>query len=160
MAYSIEKTKGQIAEVKKRIETKKDELSNLEKNKQALIDANMEVQGSDLDERTQKTVMEVINNALDANAKKGKELSSEMNNDLSSLENMRQETQESLECNEQERKSLESKRAMLDKFRLGKALEGGISDLESNRQELDDVQQELIDAQKQIADTSARLNGL
>ena len=160
MAYSIEKTRSQVGDIKKRIEAKQGELAGLEQNKQALLDAGMEVQGSNLDERTQQTVMDAINSALDANAQKGQELSSEMNDDLNALEDMKQETQESMDSNAQERSSLESKKALLDKFGLGGSLDRGISDLDNNRQELGDVQQELIDAQKQISDTAAKLGGL
>ena len=160
MAYSIEKTKSQVGDIKKRIETKQGELAGLEDNKQALLDAGMEVQGSNLDERTQQTVMDAINSALDANAKKGQELASEMSDDLSALEDMRQETQESMESNAQERSSLESKKNLLDKFGLGGSLDRGISELDENRQELGDVDRELIDAQKQLSDTASRLGML
>ena len=160
MAYSIEKTRSQVGDIKKRIENKQGELSGLEQNKQALLDAGMEVQGSNLDERTQRTVMDAINNALDANAQKGQELSDEMNDDLSALEDMKQETQESMESNAKERSSLESKKTFLDKFGLGRSLDKGISDLDDNRQELGDVQQELIDAQRQISDIAAKLGSL
>ena len=78
MAYNVEKTKNKIGEIKKNIETKKGELSNLEKNKQELLDAGVSVQGADLDEKVQKTVMDAINNALEANAEKGQELNSEL----------------------------------------------------------------------------------
>lgn len=160
MAYSIEKTRSQVGDIKKRIETKQGELSGLEQNKQALLDAGMELQGSNLDERTQQTVMDAINSALDANAQKGQELASEMSADLSTLEDMRQETQESMESNARERSSLESKKSLLDKFGLGSSLDRGISDLDDNRQELGDVQQELIDAQKQLSDTATKLGML
>ena len=160
MAYSIEKTRSQVGDIKKRIENKQGELSGLEQNKQALLDVGMEVQGSNLDERTQRTVMDAINNALDANAQKGQELSYEMDEDLSALEDMKQETQESMESNAQERSSLESKKFLLDKFGLGGSLDKGISDLDDNRQELGDVQQELIDAQRQISDIAAKLGSL
>lgn len=60
MAYNVEKTKNKIGEIKKNIETKKGELSNLEKNKQELLDAGVSVQGADLDEKVQKTVMVLL----------------------------------------------------------------------------------------------------
>lgn len=160
MAYSIEKTRSQVGDIKKRIEVKQGELAGLEQNKQALLEAGMEVQGSNLDERIQQKVMDAINIALDTNAQKGQELSSEMNEDLSALEDMKQETQESMESNAQERSSLERKKALLDKFGLGGSLDGGISDLDDNRQDLENVLQELADAQDQIFDTAAKLGHL
>ena len=97
MAYNVEKTKNKIGEIKKNIETKKGELSNLEKNKQELLDAGVSVQGADLDEKVQKTVMDAINNALEANAEKGQELNSELSENMSDLESLKQNTQNSLE---------------------------------------------------------------
>lgn len=158
MAYNVEKTKNKISEIKKNIETKKGELSNLEKNKQELLDAEMSVQGADLDANVQKKVMDAINNALEANAEKGQEVSSELNENMSDLENMKQSTQDSLESSKSEKTKLEQKKALLDKFGLGQPLEKGISDLENNQKELSDINQELIDAQREISETSTKLN--
>ena len=160
MAYSIDKTKNQINEIKKNIEVKKGELTKLEETKQALIEGGMEIQGSKLDEKTQKIVMDVIDSALDENAEKGEELASDMNTDMSVLEDMKQETQESMESNSQERASLERKKAMMERFGLGRPIEEGISELDDNSQELSDVQQALIDAQKELSDVSTKLSSL
>lgn len=157
MSYNVEKTKGKINEIKRNVETKKGELSDLEKNKQALLDAERSVQGADLDEKVQKTVMDVINNALEANAEKGQELSTEMNEDMSTLENMKQETQESLESSNSEKGKLEQKKALLDKLGLGQYLEQGISDLDDNKRELSGINEELIEAQREISETSTKL---
>ena len=158
MAYNVEKTKNKISEIKKNIETKKGELANLEKNKQELLDAGMSVQGADLDANVQKKVMDAINNALEANSEKGQEVSSELNENMSDLENMKQSTQDSLESSKSEKTKLEQKKALLDKFGLGQPLEKGISDLENNQKELSDINQELIDAQREISETSTKLN--
>lgn len=160
MAYRIQETRHKIGDINKRIEMKQGELSGLEKNKKALLDAGIEIKGANLDEHTQQAVIDAINGALDANAKKGQELSSEMNEDLSTLEDMKQETQESMDSNTEERTRLERKKSLLDKFGLGGKLDKGISDLDANRKELSNIQQELIDAQKQIFDTAAKLGRL
>lgn len=160
MAYSIDKTKHGVKDISKRIESKKSELSGLEKNKKALLEAGREIQGANLDANIVKTVMDAINSELDNNAKRGKELSSEMNSDLSSLEDMKENTQDSIEENSKKQKSLEGKQKLLDKFGLGKKLEKGISDLEGNRKELSDVNKEIIDAQKKLSDTAAKLGRL
>lgn len=157
MSYNVEKTKGKINEIKKNVESKKGELSDLEKNKQALLDAEISVQGADLDEKVQKTVMDAINNALEANAERGQELSTEMNEDMSTLEDMKQETQESLESSKSEKGKLEQKKALLDKLGLGQHLEQGISDLDDNQRELSGINEELIEAQREISETSTKL---
>lgn len=122
MAYSIDKTKHGVKDISKRIENKKNELSGLEKNKKELLEAGREVQGANLDANIVKTVMDAINSELDNNAERGKELSAEMNNDLSSLEDMKENTQDSIEENSKKQKSLEGKQKLLDKFGLGKKL--------------------------------------
>ena len=158
MAYNVEKTKNKIVEIKKNIETKKGELSNLEKNKQELLDAGVSVQGADLDEKVQKTVMDAINNALEANAEKGQELNSELSENMSDLESLKQNTQNSLESAKSEKAKIEHKKALLDKLGLGQHLERGISDLENNQKELGDINKELIDAQREISATSTKLD--
>lgn len=157
MAYSVEKTKNKIGEIKKNIETKKGELSNLEKNKQELLEAGMSIQGADLDAKVQKTVMDAINNALEANAEKGQELNNELNENMSDLEDMKQNTQNSLESSKSEKTKLEQKKAMLDKIGGGRFLEKGISDLESNQKELGDINKELTNAQREISNTAQKL---
>ena len=158
MAYNVEKTKNKIGEIKKNIETKKGELSNLEKNKQELLAAGVSVQGADLDEKVQKTVMDAINNALEANAEKGQELNSELSENMSDLESLKQNTQNSLESAKSEKAKIEHKKALLDKLGLGQHLERGISDLENNQKELGDINKELIDAQREISATSTKLD--
>ena len=158
MAYNVEKTKNKIGEIKKNIETKKGELSNLEKNKQELLDAGVSVQGADLDEKVQKTVMDAINNALEANAEKGQYLNSELSENMSDLESLKQNTQNSLESAKSEKAKIEHKKALLDKLGLGQHLERGISDLENNQKELGDINKELIDAQREISATSTKLD--
>lgn len=158
MAYNVEKTKNKISEINSNIETKKGELCNLEKNRQELLDAEMSVQGADLDEKVQKTVMDAISRALEANAEKGQEISTELNENMSDLEDLKQSTQNSLESSKSEEAKLEQKKAILDKLGLGKNLERGISDLENNQRELGDINKELIDAQREISDVSTRLN--
>ena len=158
MAYNVEKTKNKIGEIKKNIETKKGELSNLEKNKQELLDAGVSVQGADLDEKVQKTVMDAINISLEANAEKGQELNSELSENMSDLESLKQNTQNSLESAKSEKAKIEHKKALLDKLGLGQHLERGISDLENNQKELGDINKELIDAQREISATSTKLD--
>lgn len=133
-------------------------MKNNVKNKQELLDAGVSVQGADLDEKVQKTVMDAINNALEANAEKGQELNSELSENMSDLESLKQNTQNSLESAKSEKAKIEHKKALLDKLGLGQHLERGISDLENNQKELGDINKELIDAQREISATSTKLD--
>lgn len=158
--FRIEDKKNKVSDIKKNIETKKGELEQLEKHKQELLDAGTDMQGSEIDDDSQATIMELINEALEDNAEKGKELSSEMNSDLESIEGMKQETQESVKSNESQRKSIESKKALLDKFGIGGKLESAISELDANRGQLDNLNDSLIETEKELSNVSAKLGML
>ena len=150
----LKKLKIKLVKLKKILKQKK--VSFL--TKQELLDAGVSVQGADLDEKVQKTVMDAINNALEANAEKGQELNSELSENMSDLESLKQNTQNSLESAKSEKAKIEHKKALLDKLGLGQHLERGISDLENNQKELGDINKELIDAQREISATSTKLD--
>lgn len=95
---------------------------------------------------------------LEANAEKGQELNSELSENMSDLESLKQNTQNSLESAKSEKAKIEHKKALLDKLGLGQHLERGISDLENNQKELGDINKELIDAQREISATSTKLD--
>lgn len=156
MAYSIEKTKNRLSEIKEKIEAKKSEMANLEQNKREILEAGSEVTGSNLDERTQGVVMDSLSQSLEANAQRGRELSSEMNADLQDMEAARQENQVSLESNEKETANAERVKGLLDKFGAGSAMDKGLAALNENRKELTDLDHELAKTQQEIFDLSAK----
>ena len=65
MAFNLERNKGKVDEIKQNIEAKKSELAKLEENKEKLMDAGSDIQGSEIDEEVQETIMEQINRALE-----------------------------------------------------------------------------------------------
>ena len=158
--YSIDRNRGKVSDIKQNLDNNKNELADLEKNKQALLDAETELQASDLDEDVQKTLMEQINRALEENAEKGEEVSDRMTADFQDIEEMRQETQDSMQSNEQERGKLEQKKALLDKFGLGGALEDGIAELDDNRVQLEDFMDDLSNTEKELSEVSQKLKSL
>lgn len=158
--FSIDKTKDKISDVKRNLDTKKGELEQLETKKNSLLDAASDIQASNIDEETQRTVMELINESLEETSEKGAELSNEMSADFESIESMKQEAQESMESNQQERASLEQKKSLLDKMGLGGKLEESISELDSNRQELTDLTSSLAETEKELSAVSSKLDML
>ena len=85
-------------------------------------------------------------------------MNSELNGDMSDLENIKQDTQSSLESAKSEKNKLEQKKELLNKLGLGRHLERGIKDIENNQKELGDINKELIDAQREISNTSTKLD--
>lgn len=160
MAHNIDKVKDKQGDIKRNLDTKKNELSQLEERKQALLDSGMNVQNSDMDESTKRLVMEQINQALEENSEKGKEFSSEMTDDLMSLEDMKQEVSEMAESTEQERKNLEQKKSVLDKFGLGKNIDSAISEMDNSKSQLENVQGDLIETEREVSEIARQLNSL
>lgn len=160
MAHNIDKVKDKQCDIKRNLDTKKNELSQLEERKQALLDSGMNVQNSDMDESTKRLVMEQINQALEENSEKGKEFSSEMTDDLMSLEDMKQEVSEMAESTEQERKNLEQKKSVLDKFGLGKNIDSAISEMDNSKSQLENVQGDLIETEREVSEIARQLNSL
>ncbi len=160
MAHNIDKVKDKQGDIKRNLDTKKNELSQLEERKQALLDSGMNVQNSDMDESTKRLVMEQINQALEENSEKGKEFSSEMTDDLMSLEDMKQEVSEMAESTEQERKNLEQKKSVLDKFGLGKNIDSAISEMDNSKSQLENVQVDLIETEREVSEIARQLNSL
>lgn len=160
MAFNLERNKGKVDEIKQNIEAKKGELAKLEENKEKLMDAGTDIQGSEIDEEVQETIMEQINRALEENAEKGTELSGEMDSDARQLDELKQETSESISSNDEQKSKLEQKKALLDRFGLGGSLEDAISELDDNKQDLEEFNEELIETEKEMHEVSHKLSSL
>lgn len=160
MVHNIDKVKDKQSDIKRNLDTKKKELNQLEERKQALLDSGIDVQNSDMDESTKRLVMEQINQALEENSEKGKEFSSEITDDLMSLEDMKQEISEMTESTGQERRNLEQKKSILDKFGLGKNIDSAISEMDDSKSQLENVHGDLIETEREVSDIARQLNSL
>ena len=160
MVHNIDKVKDKQSDIKRNLDTKKKELNQLEERKQALLDSGIDVQNSDMDESTKRLVMEQINQALEENSEKGKEFSSEITDDLMSLEDMKQEISEMTESTEQERRNLEQKKSILDKFGLGKNIDSAMSEMDDSKSQLENVHGDLIETEREVSDIARQLNSL
>ncbi len=158
--FNLDRNKGKVSDIKQNIDTKKSELAQLEENKQKLLEAGTDIQGSDIDEDAQRTIMQEINRALEENAEKGQELSDEMNADAKDLEDLKQETQDSMESNKSEREKLEKKQAILDKIGLGRTLDDALTELDDNMTDLNEFQESLIETEKEMDETAKKLSML
>lgn len=158
MAYSIDRSRGKVSDIKQNIEQKRNEAKSLEDNKRELLDARLEIQESDLDENVQRRLLQEIAEALENNSEKAEELSDEMNPDVTDIEDMKQETQLSTESSISERSSLEQKKQLLDRFGIGSSIDAAISDLDGNRADLEDFMESLIDTGKELDDLARRFS--
>ena len=159
-SYDSKTKRTEIKELRGKIETKKGELSKLEEQKKELLDAVTDVYGAKVDEKTKQQVHAAINRSLEANSNKGKEISREMNTELSSLENIRQETQESMNETNDQKKKIERKQKLLERFGLGGSLDSAVSELNNNIQELGELDREAIEAMSEAEKVSQKLGML
>lgn len=157
---SIDKVTDMHNDVKRNLETKKSELEDLEKRKKELLDAGIAVQGSDMDEKVIQTIMGEINRSLEENSEKGEELSTEMTDDVKNLDDMKTDVQEMSKSAEDQKKKLEGKKSILDKFGLGKGIENAISEIDSNQVDLENLQNGLLESEHELNQISQKLNSL
>ena len=160
MAYNIDRLRGKVSDIRQNIENKRGEVSQLEKQKQELLDAGTKVQDSDIDESVQRTLMDQINQALEDNSEKAEELSDQMNADVSDIEEMKQETQDSMESNRVQRASIEQKKSLLDRFGIGSSLDSALSELDDNQVDLEEFMDSLIETGKELYDLAHRFSSI
>lgn len=158
MAINLDRNKGRVSDIKQNIENKKGELTKLEENKEKLIEAGTDIQASDIDENVQKQILQELNLALENNAEKGQDLSNEMNGDANDLEKMKQETLDSMGSNDEERKKIEQKKALLDRVGLGSSLDDALSELDDNKKDLEEFNESLIETEKEMHEVSRKLS--
>lgn len=160
MAHSIDKVKDRQNEIKQNLETKKGELSELGEQKQSALEIGKEVQDSNMDDDAKRNVMDLINQELENISEKGKELSTEMGDDFSSLEDAKEEVSEMSEGTEQERRKLEQKKSFFEKFGLGKNIDSAISEMDDSQTRLDELRNSLLEDEKALTEVSHKLSSL
>lgn len=160
MAYSIDKVKDKQSDVKRNLDIKKEELNQLEERKQTLLDSGMDIQNSNMDEKNKRAIMELINKELEENSEKGEELSEDMQDDLDLLTEMKDEVTEMIESSKQERKNLENKKSILDKFGMGKNIDDAISEIDDSVVQLDSINNSLLKDEQKLNNISQKLSHL
>ena len=158
--YDTKRSRGEIKEVQESLEKKKSELSGLERNKQGLMDAMNSVLGAELDEKTKEIVHQAIDDALEKNKEQGENLNDEMNEGFSRLEEVIQETDGSRQSAINEKKSLEGKQKIVERFGIGNSLEKGINELDNNISELESISDEARDVMKELSSVAQKLGML
>lgn len=158
--FNIDSSKGKVTDIKGNIDTKKKELSDLEKKKQQLIDGRLELDDAHMDEETQRIVAEGLAKAREKITERGKELSSELDSDASMLEEMAQETDDVKADTEAQRKKTEQKKAMLDKVGLGASLDNAINKMTDSSAQLSDLRSSITEASQEVRNLQTQLGNL
>lgn len=159
-SYDAKKIKGEVKEIKKNIEMQKGEVGKLEEQKQVLVEAMMEVEGSNIDVDAKQVIHEAVNAAIEKNREKGKEISNNLGQEIKTLESNKQESQESMSDAKNEKKKLEQRKKLLDRFGIGGTLDSGISKLEANIQEIEGINEEIIQAMQELSQVSGKAGNI
>ncbi len=158
---NLEKTKSEMQGLTKSIEQRKEKLSDLEASKQEAIDIRMSLEKADgLDEGIRASLERGMSEMRSEVTEKGEKESESMGEEISRLEEMREELDRSLEENQRQASRLESGKKTLDKVGLGGNIEQMIDNLDQNRSDLESVKEELIDIQRNAEEVSSKLSML
>lgn len=156
----IGKIKDEQGDVKRNIETKKGELSQLEKNKSELKQHYREIENSDMSDSLKEFTMDKISEEVKANSEKGKELSREMTKDAETLDKLKQSVSEMTESTENERKKLEGKKSIFERFSGGEKIKEATEKMNENKIELDSLMSSLLEDEQNLNKTSHKLENL
>ena len=144
--FSIEHSRTKITEVKKTIEDKKQKLDELKQQKKSLMDAGLALDSSNLDSAVQATLMESINDSLRDVENKAYDVSKDANQNLQSLEQIRQNVDDEITDSQKAKKKLDQTKKLLDTLGVGKSLEKGVNKLDDHLQEATGLKGEVISA--------------
>ena len=159
-SYNISKNKEGIKEIKANLESKKGELSKLEEQKKELLDAIMDVEGAKIDDNTKKVIEDSLKRSLEANKNKGGELSNELGQEMKKMEALNQDAMESMADATVKKNSLSKKKSLLDRFGIGKMLDGAAKSLDQNIKELEDVKDDSIETMRELEKASMKASTL
>ena len=148
--FSIEHSRTKITEVKKTIEDKKQKLDELKQQKKSLMDAGLALDSSNLDSAVQATLMESINDSLRDVENKAYDVSKDANQNLQSLEQIRQNVDDEITDSQKAKKKLDQTKKLLDTLGVGKSLEKGVNKLDDHLQEATGLKGEVISAMQDL----------
>ena len=146
----IEHSRTKITEVKKTIEDKKQKLDELKQQKKSLMDAGLALDSSNLDSAVQATLMESINDSLRDVENKAYDVSKDANQNLQSLEQIRQNVDDEITDSQKAKKKLDQTKKLLDTLGVGKSLEKGVNKLDDHLQEATGLKGEVISAMQDL----------
>lgn len=160
MAMDLKRNKGKVTDIKTNIEQGEKTLEKLETTKENLMEARRDIEGSDMDKDAKKAAIDSLNRSLKENEEQGKEASDQLQGDVEMIEELKQETQESIDSTVDEKKKLEQKQALLDKFGLGNKLDQSIQEVSDSQMELEQFNESLIETEKELSNLKSKLGHL
>lgn len=159
--FKIEEKRARLEQLDSSIEQRTLKAEDLERRKQELLDASTEIRGVDnLDERTRQIVLDAINTSLGTNAQEAKQVSDEMNQEMSEIAGIKDEVNEASEETKTEIVSMEQKQSLLQKLGLDSALQEGIKELQNSLGQMDELKKKIEDQERSVSDIARRLSSI
>ena len=125
-------------------------LDELKQQKKSLMDAGLALDSSNLDSAVQATLMESINDSLRDVENKAYDVSKDANQNLQSLEQIRQNVDDEITDSQKAKKKLDQTKKLLDTLGVGKSLEKGVNKLDDHLQEATGLKGEVISAMQDL----------
>lgn len=158
--FSLDSYSGKVTDVMGKVESSRGELEKLKETKEKLLEAGTEVQSLDIDESIQGVIMDSINENLESVSEQAKELSSDIGQDISELEGMREETQEEMDKTHTAYEKVGDIKGALDALGFGGALNGPLSELSGQAAQLANLNETIIEAQREAEQLSQEFDSL
>lgn len=114
------------------------------------MDAGLALDSSNLDSAVQATLMESINDSLRDVENKAYDVSKDANQNLQSLEQIRQNVDDEITDSQKAKKKLDQTKKLLDTLGVGKSLEKGVNKLDDHLQEATGLKGEVISAMQDL----------
>lgn len=158
--YDMSKNRAEIKEVQHNLEKKKSELSQLEEQKQELLDAVTSIEGAQIDDEVKQIVRDSINSSIEANRGKGQELSSEMGQEIKKIEEIKQDAVDSTSDAQAQKSELDRKKQLLNRFGIGGMLDKATGKLDTNINELGEVKDDAVNTMRELERLSQKASSL
>lgn len=155
---SIESRKSTLEKVTKSIDDKQNQLGALEKTKEKVREARGFIDNlSDLDDNVKTELERENDNAYNEISQEGKELSSEMNDDINQLEHIREETNSALDSASEAKKAEQD---LINACKENNIIVPETKELDRNIRDNETLLREIIEKQKDADKIASRLGML
>lgn len=158
--YSIEKSRKHLSELSKEVNQKKAMVEQLHTSKEEVITARTEIEGSGISEESKEVIVKNLEARREQISEQGRELGSEIGQDLKEIEDEKQDIQEAQDSNKTQQKNLEAKKSVLEKIGMGGILEGAIEQLQNEEKQLDGTMESAIEIGKEADDAARKADAL
>lgn len=158
--FSLEKSRNKISELKQEVNNKKGIVERLKESKEQVIAARAEIEGAGISEEYKEVIAKALEVKREQISEEGEKIGSEIGKDLKEIESEMQEVQEAGDSNATQQKSVESKKAILEKIGMGGMLDVAFDQLSNEGKQIEATKESIIELRKEAEDAAREADGL